>query len=419
MKRKRVAGEEKVIQFWNCFLIKNHEKIKDDLWIRDGKILDPHVLFFDEHVAADVKIDCKGLIIAPGYIDVQINGGFGVDFSSDIESIETGIGIVCEKLLQYGVTSFCPTIVTSAKETYHQLLPRIANSSTNTRGATVLGLHLEGPFINKEKKGAHKELYIEALDSQGINKMIEHYGTLNFVKIVTMAPEQPFALKTIEDLTTKGITVSIGHTMGCLDIAADAANCGARFITHLFNAMLPFHHRDPGVVGLLTSTPQDLRGPIYFGIIADGNHTHPTAVRIAHRSHPEGLVLVSDAIAALGLRPGKHCLGTVEVEIHDGKATVAGLKTLAGSIASLDYCVRQFKEFTGCSKVQALEAASLHPAQLLQISDRKGTLNYGADADIIMLNDDLEVQATFIAGNLEWLNDSNAVVKQVFKDYEN
>lgn len=414
-KRKR-PSQDKLIQFWNCYLLRDHVIVHDDLWVRNGSILDPHVIFFEENILADIKIDCKGLLIAPGYIDVQINGGFGVDFSSDSDNIENGMATVCKGLLQHGVTSFCPTVVTSSAETYHQLIPRIQEFSGECSGATILGMHLEGPFINKEKRGAHKEMLIEDLDSSGIKKLIHHYGSLNFVKIITMAPEQPFALETIKVLTKMGIVVSIGHTMSCLNIAEEAACNGATFITHLFNAMLPFHHRDPGVVGLLTS--DNIPEPIYFGIIADGIHTHPTALRIAHRTHPEGLVLVSDAIAALGLPPGKHLLGTVEVEINHEMATVLGTKTLAGSIASMDYCVRQFMKLSGCSKVEALEAASLHPAKLLKISDEKGTLNYGADADILLLNDKLEVQATLIAGNLVWLNNKNDVTKEIFANFE-
>lgn len=415
MSKRRRVTYPKLVQFYNCFLLRDHAIVPDDLWIRDGVILDPHVVFFEENVAADIKIDCKGLLIAPGYIDVQINGGFGVDFSSDTGNIKNNMEIVCTGLLQHGVTSFCPTIVTSSRETYHQLISQIQSMVDNCRGSTILGMHLEGPFINKEKRGAHEEMLIEALDSRGIEKMIDYYSSLDCVKIITIAPELPFALDTIKALKNRGIIVSIGHTMSSLNIAEDAVGRGARFITHLFNAMLPFHHRDPGVVGLLTS--DSIPEPIYFGIIADGIHTHPTALRIAHRTHPEGLVLVSDAIAAMGLPPGRHNLGTVKVDIDHERATLLGSETLAGSIAPIDFCVRQFRKLAGCTKVEALEAASLHPAKLLTISDHKGTLNYNADADIIVLNDELEVQATFIAGNLMWLNNNSPLTREIFANY--
>lgn len=170
---------------------------------------------------------------------------------------------------------------------------------------------------------------------------------------------------------------------------------------------MPFHHRDPGIVGLLTS--YDIPKPIFYGLIADGIHTHPTATRIAHRSHPNGLVLVTDAIAALGLPPGLHKLGPMQVEINHEKATLKGTNTLAGSIASMDVCIQRFRKMSGCSAVEALEGATLHPAQVLGIEQRKGTLNYKSDADLVFLDEDLNVHATFIAGEPVWLHKEGLV----------
>lgn len=159
-----------------------------------------------------------------------------------------------------------------------------------------------------------------------------------------------------------------------------------------------FHHRDPGLVGLLTSDALPAGQHVYFGIIADGYHTHPAALRIAYRSHAAGLCLVTDAIAALGLHDGVHKLGQLDIEVRDGRAFLLGLDTLCGSIASMDGCVRFFRQATGCSVVYALEAASLHPARALGISERKGALTFGADADFVLLDDELMVQSTWIAG---------------------
>lgn len=218
--------------------------------------------------------------------------------------------------------------------------------------------------------------------------------------MVTLAPEKEHASEVIAELTKRQIVVSLGHSMADLVDGERAAKAGATFITHLFNAMLPFHHRDPGLVGLLASCdiPQDTC--IYYGIISDGVHTHSAALRIAYRTHPKGLVLVTDAISAMGLEDGIHHIGKFDVEVRNSKAFVAGTDTLCGSIAPMDACIRYFRKATGCGVVYALEAATLHPARAMGIETRKGCLDYDCDADFVLLTDELEVVATYIAGEL-------------------
>lgn len=161
---------------------------------------------------------------------------------------------------------------------------------------------------------------------------------------------------------------------------------------------MQFHHRDPGLVGLLTSDALPPGCTVYFGIIADGCHTHPAALRIAYRSHPRGLCLVTDAIAALGFGEGVHKLGQFDIEVRDGRAFLLGQNTLCGSIASMAECVRIFRQATGCTVEYALEAASLHPARALGVDGRKGSMAFGADADFVLLDDALGVRSTWIAG---------------------
>lgn len=283
-----------------------------------------------------------------------------------------------------------------------QVLPQIKVHSGGPDGAGVLGLHLEGPFISLEKKGAHPERYLQTFRSGGMEDLMEAYGGLENVAMVTLAPELPHSQSVVRELSQRGVTVSLGHSVADLSQAEDAVRHGASFITHLFNAMLPFHHRDPGIVGLLTSDQIPAGRTVYYGMIADGIHTNPAALRIAHRAHPAGLVLVTDAIMAMGLPPGRHTLGQQTIEIQGLHAYVAGTKTLSGSIATMDMCVRHFRQASGCSVEEALEAASLHPAQLLGISQKKGNLDYGADADLVLLDDGLHVRATYISGEEVW-----------------
>ncbi|XP_048645295.1 N-acetylglucosamine-6-phosphate deacetylase isoform X3 [Marmota marmota marmota] len=369
MRGEQGATRAPVLQFTNCRILRGGALLREDLWVREGRILDPEKLFFDERRVADEQRDCGGYILAPGFIDVQINGGFGVDFSKITENVGSGVALVAQRILSHGVTSFCPTLVTSPPEIYHK---------------------------------AH-----------AFHDVLATYGPLDNVRIVTLAPELGRSYEVIQALTAQGICVSLGHSVADLQAAEEAVQSGATFITHLFNAMLPFHHRDPGIVGLLTSDRLPPGRCIFYGMIADGIHTNPAALRIAYRAHPHGLVLVTDAVPALGLGNGRHTLGQQDVEVDGLTAYVAGpqfpwplcsqgTKTLCGSIAPMDVCVRHFLQATGCSVEAALEAASLHPAQLLGLEKSKGSLDFGADADFVVLDDNLRVQATYISGELVW-----------------
>lgn len=263
----------------------------------------------------------------------------------------------------------------------------------------LLGWHLEGPFISAKKKGAHPEQHIIS-ESEGIETMHDVFGSLDDVKIITLAPEIPNVLQSIPHLVDKGIVVSVGHTASNLSEAEEAVKKGASFITHLFNAMLPFHHRDPGVVGLLASSNIPKYRQVFYGMITDGIHSHPAALRIAWRANPHGLVLVTDAIAAMGLAPGTHRLGQQTVTISNFSARLAGTNTLAGSVATMPHCIKHFHDATGSSMEEAIEAASLHPAQVLGIDDCKGTLDYGTDADFVFMDDSFHILRTYIAGEL-------------------
>lgn len=247
--------------------------------------------------------------------------------------------------------------------------------------------------------------YVVGDPIHSIQQIEDMYKYLDDVSIITLAPELDTNGSVVKQLVERGITVSVGHSTATLQEGERAINSGATFITHLFNAMLPFHHRDPGLVGLLTSSSVDR--PVFYGIIADGIHTHYAALKIAFKANPKGMVLVSDAISAAGLESGTHRIGLQEIEIRDNKAMIAGTQTLCGSIAALDYCVKHLREVTDCSTVEAIECATLHPAQVLGISHNKGTLDFGADADFNILDPELNVLATFISGTLVSKSDNS------------
>ncbi|XP_036265444.1 N-acetylglucosamine-6-phosphate deacetylase isoform X3 [Pipistrellus kuhlii] len=281
------ASRAPVLQLTNCRILRGRRLLREDLWVREGRILDPEKLFFEERLLADQRRDCGGCILAPGFIDVQINGGFGVDFSQATEDVGSGVALVAQRILSHGVTSFCPTLVTSPPEVYHKVLPQIPVKSGGPHGAGVLGVHLEGPFISREKRGAHPEAYLRSFEANAFHDVLATYGSLDNVRIVTLAPELGRSREVIRALTARGICVSLGHSVADLQVAEEAVQSGATFITHLFNAMLPFHHRDPGIVGLLTSDRLPPGRHIFYGMISDGIHTNPAALRIAHRAHPQ------------------------------------------------------------------------------------------------------------------------------------
>eukprot|EP00051_Salpingoeca_urceolata_P001075 m.38401 g.38401 ORF g.38401 m.38401 type:complete len:518 (-) comp11181_c0_seq1:251-1804(-) len=448
------AAPGPVTRFTNCRVCRPSGIETEDVWVQDGRIIDARVQFWEVRRQADVVVDCKGLLLAPGFIDLQINGAFGVDFTNPTqqrpwesqedeardddsdtdadapdgpkhadqlneepspapevaaEALSKGIAYVSRRLVEHGVTAYCPTLVTSSPHTYQSLLPAMRPTVGGKHGAAVLGAHLEGPFLNPLKKGAHKEELMrgfEAADgasSSGLESIELCYGSLDNCSIITLAPELPNAGPVIEALAARNIVVSLGHTAADLEHADEAVTRGARMLTHLFNAMSAFHHRNPGVVGLLSETVRAQR-PLFYGLIVDGIHTHDAAMRIAASTHPKGAVLVTDAIAAMGLPPGRHSLGRQSVhKDHDNRVTVEGTDTLAGSGSTMIDCVSYFARIVGVT--QAVAAATLHPAQVLGIADRKGTCDVGADADFVLLDDSqtrLRVTDTYIGGERVW-----------------
>jgi N-acetylglucosamine-6-phosphate deacetylase len=339
-----------------------------------------------------VDVDAGGGWIVPGFIDLQINGAHGIDVTTQPERIDE-LGAT---LVRYGVTAFVPTVITCSQPVRRVALAAwAARDPAGTPAAAVpLGLHIEGPMLSPARKGAHPAKLLAPPSAD----LIDGWSPETGVVLATVAPELPGAIAVIAELAARGVVVSIGHTDGSsADFAAGRA-AGARYVTHLFNAMRPFSHRDPGPIGAALADDD-----VVVGLICDGLHVDPIAVRFAFRALGAArLNLVTDAISALGDGAGVGAgrLGSVAVTIDaDGVRNADGV--LAGSTLSLDRAVRNLVAFTGCAVADAVATVTSTPADLLGLSER-GRLVPGKRADITVLDGDLFVIATVVGGEVAW-----------------
>jgi N-acetylglucosamine-6-phosphate deacetylase len=330
-------------------------------------------------------IDGSGLILSPGFIDLQINGGFGYDFTTDPHSIWA----VARELPRYGVTAFLPTLVSSPPERIDCALEVfLQGAPANFSGARPLGWHLEGPFLNPRKHGAHDPGYLRLPEAN----LTQNWSVKNGVRLVTIAPELPGALLLIRTLTSRGIAVSAGHSCASITEAQAGFEAGIRYVTHLFNAMTPLHQRQPGLAVAALN-----EACIHIGLIADGAHVHPELIRMVWKLAPTRLNLVTDAMAALGKPPGVYPLAGKQVLVTESPPRMENGQ-LAGSLLSLDSAVKNLIHFTGCSLSQALKTVTGIPTRILGLRKQFGKLAPGYPADLVLLTPDLEIIATFVGG---------------------
>ncbi|MGI9028694.1 MAG: N-acetylglucosamine-6-phosphate deacetylase [Ilumatobacteraceae bacterium] len=336
-------------------------------------------------VDIDTTVDAGGGWIAPGFIDVQINGGHGIDLTNEPQRIDE----LTTLLPQYGVTAFLPTIITCAPATRASALEAWRDRHGATAGTAVaLGLHVEGPMLNPIRRGAHPEQLLVAPSLE----LIEGWSREAGVALVTLAPELPGALDVIAALIGRGVVVSLGHTDASAGQFDAGLAAGARYVTHLFNGMRPFGHRDPGPVGAALADHG-----VVAGLICDGIHVDPVAVRMAWRAlGPQRMNLITDAVAALGTTVRATAIGSVDVVAGPtGIRTAAGV--LAGSDLSLDRALRNLVAYTACPVDEAVATVTSTPADLLGLADR-GRLLPGHRGDVTVLDDDLRVVATIVGG---------------------
>jgi len=360
--------------------------------IINDKIVEGKILLYDEkiiNIVDDLKrhdhieiIDAKGAYVCAGFIDLHIHGSGGADV---MDATPQSLEIISEVLLQTGTTSFLATTMTMSPRDIDNALQNIQQYASHTTGANIVGVHLEGPFINPSKHGAQDKKYIDTPNMT----LISDY--MNEIKMITLAPEVEGSENFVKQLTKEypHVIVSIGHSEATYDQTKESATWGVSHATHLFNAMNPYHHREPGIIGAVFDSEMTC------DVIADMVHTHPSALELVHKMKKEKLILITDAMRAGCMKSGSYDLGGRRVEVEESKATLED-GTLAGSVLQMNEALKNMMQYTSMSLIEVVNSVTKIPAQKLGI--KKGELRSGYDADIVIFDEDFSIISTIVNG---------------------
>ncbi len=378
----------------NGIIVTQNAELKDKVLLFNEKILG---IVDADHYTADEVIDAKGNYVCPGLVDVHIHGYLGEDTS---DGSEEGIRTIAKGLLANGVTSFLPTTMTVSWEEIVTALDNIRalkpeSQKAAFQGSEILGCHAEGPFINPKRKGAQAEKSILPPDAQRILPFQD------IIKIITVAPEMPGGMEFIKKVTKESdILVSIGHTNATYEQAMEAIDAGAAHITHLFNAMTPMNHRNPGVVGAALSSD------VSCELIADTFHIHPGLFSLLHSVKKDKLILITDCTRAGGLADGEYTLGGQPIYVNGIECRLAD-GTIAGSVLKLNNAVKNYRDHAKIPMWEAVRAASLHAAMAIGEDQTKGSLAEGKDADIVLMDNNCTALQTYVRGELKYTKGDN------------
>lgn len=338
--------------------------------------------------AASYRFD-EALLI-PSYIDIHVHGAAGHDL---MDATPEALAAVARFLASRGVGAYFPTTVTSSTEKTLRALNLLADaieSDATQAGARPLGIHLEGPFLSAAKRGVHPPDLLAAPSIALFERFWQ--AARGHIRLMTIAPELPGALDLIAHASGLGVRCSLGHSNATYGQATAAVSAGAQSATHTFNAMRPLDHRDPGLIAYVLNSDR-----LFAEIICDGVHVDPEMVRLFARARGLGRsILITDGISATGMPDGTYMLGSLEVEVREGRCMSAG--SLAGSVLTMDRAVRNFTAFTGARLADTVALATVNPASLLGIEDQWGSLGPGREANITVISDSGEVLQSFRAG---------------------
>ena len=371
------------------------EEISDSVILVDGPTITAIGHRDEIQVPADaVHYASPGSTVVPGFVDIHIHGAGGHDV---MEGTAKALDKITETVARHGTTSLLATTVTAPiDETCHSLegiarYVRAHEQAANGKlAAEILGVHLEGPFINKAQRGVHPTESLQRPSIEVFDKLAQAADGL--VRLVTIAPELPGALKLIEHAAAMGVTIGMGHTDADYDQTRAGIQAGARHAVHTYNAMRPFTHRDPGIIGAILTDPE-----VTAEVIADGHHVAGPAIQVLMGTKGfETVLLVSDGIAATGMRDGTYPLGNFKVTVKDGVCRNEEGK-LAGSTLTLDRALR-FVVGLGVPFAEAVRMVTIQPARRIGLAGKKGILAPGCDADLVVLTPDLRVEGTMTRG---------------------
>jgi len=334
-------------------------------------------------------VDVHGAYICPGFIDLHVHGTGGYDST---EATRTALYGLCEALPRYGVTAVVPTLLSSPAEVTHSFLETVKSAtSAQQTGAKIVGAHLEGPFLSPSQRGVHLQENLRAPSIETLDEFTNGYFDL--IKIVTLAPELNGALEVIRKCRGVGIVPGMGHTNATYDQAIAGIEAGITHSTHTFNAMSGIEVRDPGAVGAILSSQS-----VYAEIIADGIHVHSSNVRLLIQSKgATRTILVTDAVKPAGTDIKAFEMGGIKATVQDGAVRTAEGR-LCGSTLTMDKAVRNVRSWTTLTLPEIIRMASLNPAEQLGIAETTGSLAEGKDADITILDEKLNVKATYVRG---------------------
>lgn len=374
------------------------EYVRRDLRVSEGVFLqieEPGTLGASE---GEEVLEAFGKKILPGLVDIHTHGRAGEDFSFADEAV---LKKLCASYAADGVTAVLATTMTNEPETMKRSMAAIAafceeQATTGAEGARVFGVHAEGPFLGEKKKGAHDAAYLWEADAEKYEELFAACG--GTLRLLAIDPELDGAETLIHRCKEDGVTVSLAHTACGYDTACEAAEWGADHVTHLFNAMQPLHHREPGLIGAAVD-----KG-MYVELICDGIHLHPAIIRMMFALCPEKVLLISDSMQAAGLSDGEYELGGIKVYVKDGKATQAD-GTIAGSTISVYDAVVNAIRF-GVPEEQAVLSATYLPAKSVGLENETGSIECGRAADFIVVDADWNLEAVYIGGKF---------IKKIFK----
>lgn len=370
-------------------IIKNVFVYKENQTFEAGEVVMEDGVFRETASQTGEILDGEGCYAIPGLIDIHFHGCMGYDFCD-------GTGEAIEHMAEYeasqGITSMVPATMTLAQEELARIMTA-AGAYENKKGARLAGINMEGPFLNEEKKGAQDGRYIRCCDMD----MYEDFQrrSRGLIRLVDLAPETEGAMEFLQAVRGE-VTLSLAHTCADYETADRALKNGATHVTHLYNAMPPFSHREPGVIG----AAYDNKGT-FVELICDGIHIHPAVVRATFDLFgSERIVLVSDSMRAAGLQDGQYTLGGQAVTVEGKRAVLTDGGAIAGSVTNLADCLRTAVQEMGIPLEQAVACATQNPARSIGIYDQVGSITAGKRADLVLLNRDLSLNSVYMDGNL-------------------